>query len=295
MPLRRLLPTALLAAALMTPPALGHADILSGIGGYFRDRFHDTLDVVRLRVGWARDGKGLGVKARATSALQAGFVTFDGTYAGLDRRGFGIVDERRREAGVSFLYGSFNEMEPVLGNHFLRADTDWSIIEDRRILRNLPHWDDGRQRHLSFGAEVATPLIAIDAGVYPEEALDLVLGFFLIDLFNDDELFSHRKELRFREATTLPEPNPDAPFADIQEQHNALILELERQAAEKALEEEAAAGGAPIGQLPPVDRDAGGGLISSDAADELMRELDDPASAESPVPPPQDTEPGAAP
>lgn len=203
-----------MATCLSAIPALSRAEVLSAIGKYCKDRVYDTMDLVRIRGGVPRDGKGIGAKARLTSLLQAGWVTFDGTYVGLEKRGLGVVHERRREAGVSLLYGSYNEMEPVVGNAFLRADDDWSAVQDRRILRNLPHWDDGRQRLLSVGAEVVTPILAIDAGVYPEEALDLVLGFFLIDIYRDDTVFGYN--VPYHEGTTEPGPKFDAPFADVQ-------------------------------------------------------------------------------
>lgn len=201
----------LAAVAIFAAPAASQAGFLRDVGTYAEDRFNDVLDLVRLRVGAPEQAKGWGAKARVTSAAQIGYVFFNGTYAGIDRRGVGIVDERRREMGVSFLYGSWNQMNPRWGNEFLRADTDWTRMADRRIIRNLPHWDDGRQRPLSVGAEVATPILALDAGVYPEEALDLVLGILTIDIFHDDKLRGTTPA--YDEPSAEPGPNADAPFA----------------------------------------------------------------------------------
>ena len=233
----KLVMAALLATTLVFSTArvqAGVVDVLKGVLTYGKDRVYDTMDVFRLRVGMPRDGKGIGAKARVTSLAQVGFVTFDGKYIGLDRRGLGLVDERRREAGISVLYGSYNEMEPVVGNGFLRANDDWSAIQDRRILRNLPHWDDGRQRHLSIGAEAVLPIIAVDAGVYPEEILDLALGFVLVDIYDDDTLFGYN--VKYREATTEPGPKLDGPFAEQQARNAAFKKKMEEK---KAAEEEA--------------------------------------------------------
>jgi len=276
-PNKSILAGALVAFGLAAAPSTGEAGFVRGVGIYCKDRFHDTLDLFRLRAGFPRDGKAIGLKARVTSLAQVGYVAFDGTYVGLDRRGVGIVDERRREAGVSVAYGSYNEMEPTFGNGFLKSNSDWSVVEDRRILRNLPYWDDGRQRHLSVGAEVATPLFALDVGVYPEEALDFVLGIFAIDIFNDDELFDHY--IPYRQATTVAEPKLDGPFAKQRARNAAVKAEAERLAAEKALEE--------AGQATPADTEAQievpmsyapEGTISDEAAEEAIRALDESAT-----------------
>lgn len=263
----RLALAGILAAFFFAAPAAASADILSGVGTYAKDRFHDALDIVRLRAGFPRDGKAIGAKARVTSLAQAGYVAYDGTYVGLDRRGVGVVNEDRQEAGISVLYGSYNKMVPVWGNGFLKGDTDWSIVEDRRILRNLPHWDDGRQRHLSIGAEVATPLFGIDAGIYPEEVLDFALGFFVLDIFNDDELFDHY--MPYQEATTLPEPDEKAPFAKKRQQYEELQDRIKLQQAIEYIEAQEQTSQRQF--APPSTE---GAAITPGLADEAMEELD---------------------
>ncbi|MDX2176824.1 MAG: hypothetical protein SF028_10160 [Candidatus Sumerlaeia bacterium] len=211
--MRRLLPVlaaTLLAAA--TAPAEETERTGATVLGYLKDRGHDLMDLARLRGGIPQEGKGLGVKARATSLAQAGYVQFRGDYYGMERRALGITRERRTEGGLSLLYGSLHQTEFVGGNSFLSTDSKWSMVEDRRILKNLPYWDDGRRRFFGFGAEVATPVGAIDAGVYPEEALDFVLGWVGIDLFDDDEQ-GMRDANHYPRATTPRTPDPSAPFA----------------------------------------------------------------------------------
>lgn len=267
--MRRLAMTGLIALGFLAlAPNHSQAGVFRSIGIYCKDRFHDGLDIFRLRAGFPNDGKGVGVKARVTTLAQVGYVFFNGTYAGLDRRGVGVVDERRREYGISALYGSYNEMVPVYGNGFLKANSDWSEVEDRRILRNLPHWDDGRQRYLSVGAEVATPLLALDAGVYPEEVLDFALGFLTLDIYNDDELYDH--DLSQMEATTLPGPKDDAPFADRQREFDALQDRIKAKQGAEALEKSGQDGITPEAVAPS---DAVNDRISPQEADEAIEKI----------------------
>ncbi len=211
--MRRLL-LATTTALLLAAPGDARADFLGGVGTYFKDRFHDLLDVARLRGGIPEEGKAIGAKAKVTSLAQVGYVQFRGKMAGMERRALGVTAERRTEGGISLLYASSNEMRPFAGNSFLRSDTAWSEVEDRRIIRNLPYWDDGRRRFLGVGAEVATPIVALDAGVYPEEALDFILGWVGIDLYDDDELFLHDTGGAddLREPSTPRRPDKQAPF-----------------------------------------------------------------------------------
>lgn len=207
--MRKLIVAAAIFAAVIAP-SQAHAGFLGGVGTYAKDRFHDLLDVVRLRGGVPEDGKGIGAKAKVTSLAQVGYVQFRGKMAGMERRAIGVTAERRSEGGLSLIYASSNEMRPVAGNDFIHADTAWSDIEDRRIIRNLPYWDDGRRRFLGIGAEIATPVLALDAGVYPEEAIDFIVGWVGIDLYDDDELFLNGGDLY--EPTTPRIPDSTAPF-----------------------------------------------------------------------------------
>lgn len=233
-------------ALLLAAPTSARADFLGGVGTYFKDRFHDLLDVVRLRGGIPEEGKGIGAKAKVTSLAQVGYVQFRGKMAGMERRALGVTAERRTEGGISLLYASSHEMRPYAGNSFLRADTPWSEAEDRRIIRNLPYWDDGRRRFLGVGAEVATPILALDAGVYPEEALDFVLGWVGIDIYDDDELFlaDTGGVDDLREPARPRCPDTSAPFrtkrAELQEFDERMKVEEALSDEPMALETEAA-------------------------------------------------------
>ncbi len=247
---------------------------------YAEDRVHDFLDIFRVRAGLPKGGKGVGVKARVTSLAQAGYMYFDGTYYGMDRRGLGVVDEKRFEGGVSLLYGSLNQMEPVHGNSFLKGDMLWHEVADRRIIRNLPHWDDGRKRPLSVGFEIATPLIAFDMGVYPTEALDFALGIFTIDMHRDDQL--RQSPPPYARPRTPPVVEEDAPFSDRREKFDDLIGEWEERAAMERLAE--------MGQLPPPPPAPGEDpWITEEEADAAIEELDrQPPPPEEPEDEPDD-------
>lgn len=220
----------------------------AGVLDYFKDRGNDVLDVFRARAGFPEHGRGVGVKARVTSLAQVGYVDFDGSYAGLERRGVGVVDEKRREGGVSLAYGSWNETMVSGGNQYLKGTTNWSVLEDRRIVRNLPHWDDGRRRPFSIGAELALPIGALDLGVYPEEFVDLVVGVTTLDMYNDD--VAQDVEIPNAMPSDAPEAKADAPFADRRAEHEAFKAEQARRAVEKAAGETPAS---PLDEAPAVD------------------------------------------
>lgn len=278
-------------------------------GGFFRgplqygkDRFNDVVDIFRLRVGVPRTGRGYGAKARVTTLAQAGYVRYDGHYLGIDRRAAGLFDEDRLEGGASVIYGSRQEMQGPWGNEFLRGDTEWSKVEDRRILRNIPHWDDGRQRYLSVGAEVATPLLAVDAGVYPEEALDFVLGIFLIDIYTDDQLFQDsRPGPRFRRPATLPGPDLEASTARKRAEMDALYGGM---VADEAADREAKTleGFSEEAQQKFRDRQERGNsakplkVLDPIPLEQLEQEIEVTPDAPTPsVPPPMQEEPGVEP
>lgn len=273
--MRPLLAALTVAATLSALPVGGHAGFFGGVATYGKDRFHDLLDIFRLRGGIPEDGKGLGVKAKVTSLAQVGYVHFNGRMYGMERRALGATYERRTEGGLSLLYGSLSEMEPLHGNSFLQANSGWSMIEDRRIIRNLPHWDDGRRRFLGIGAEIATPLFALDAGVYPEEAIDFVLGWVGMDIYDDDELWLHDTvSIPATEPRLLPDPL--APFSakrqTLKDFDDAVTLQ-------KALEEATPAPAAPTDEAAPA---VGGERIPTKDADEVIRQIDSEIPAEPP-------------
>lgn len=251
------LPFVFCAAAFVSPASAQDDPPEVKDGNYFKDRAHDVLDLFRLRGGIPDEGRSIGLKARVTTAVQVGYVAYQGPYAGMDRRAIGVFDEKRREGGISGAYGSFNEMDGK-GNYFMDQDTPWALARDRRILRNLPHWDDGRRRALSCGVELATPIFALDVGVYPGEAVDLVLGFFTIDVVHDDHVdWDDLKKIQ--KQSTYPEPKTDAAFEGKRIENQEFLDGLKAKEAEEyeafiqRKSEEQTAAPAPVVSLPQVD------------------------------------------
>lgn len=286
--MRRFLATTMLTLVLAAAPAALRAEdapegsdgigVLEGIGTYFMDRGNDLLDIFRLRLHLPEHARGLGIKARATVLAQLGFVWYRGETIGMERRAIGIHSERRTEGGVSVFYGSLNEMEPLHGNSYFMANSSWSNVEDRRIVRNLPYWDDGRMRPLGIGAEVVTPILGLDAGIYPEEAIDFVLGWFFIDaIFDDDELFL--TDVTVREAKEPRRDDPSAPFTDKKAKLKAFD---ERKALEAALSNNSTGTTDTMRmETPPAkeSKDAEGELndaeIDEETAEQLIRRFDE--------------------
>ena len=276
-----------LSAALLGLPALTQADLIVDAGQYVEDRVCDFADIFRLRLGVPRHGEGYGVKVRATALAQLGFVHYNGHYFGMERRALGLSEERRTEGGVSLLYASRNEMIPNWGNQFLSANTLWTEIENRRIIRNFPDWDDGRGHFLSAGAEVATPILGVDVGVYPSELLDFVTGFVCIDPFNDDQLALDRNsDFQYREPTTPPVPDLEAATREEKARVDALQAEWQRKELEKAgqLAEETPEPPAGIVPVEPIDEmDTGDEPLGVESFEQLDRagqevDLDAPAA-----------------
>ena len=199
------------------------------------------------------------MKARATFLAQAGVVHYDGYYWGLNRRALGSTREQRTEGGVSFLYGSKHTTVPVYGNDFLKGNTPWSQIEDRRILLNMPYWDDARGDLLGVGFEVATPVGAMDFGVSPSQLFDFLGGWVMIDPYQDD-LVKRKLPEGERPERTIPvdDPNPDYATMKKQMELDAINARIERRIMERA------------GQIQSEERQAGESVEMED----LKREKD---------------------
>ncbi len=154
---------------------------------YCRDRTYDFLDIFRLRLSAPKQAQGVGFHVRATSLAQVGVVHFAGEHFGIDRRAIGTWREQRTEGGFSLLYFSDIENDILWGNRFTDLGTSWSQVVERGIVRNNVYWDDGRHHPFSVGAELQVGLLpGIDVGLYPQEAIDFLLGFFTLDPWDDD-------------------------------------------------------------------------------------------------------------
>lgn len=159
----------------------------AGVAGYFRDRGADFLDLLLFRISAPRGARGIGFRARATALAQVNALYFEGEQFGMDRRGIGVWAERRTQGGVSLLSFSNIENDIVWGNYFLKPDTPWMKYQERGLIRNDNYWDDGRQHFFSVSAEVQPILLpGVEAGFYPVEIVDFIVGFITLDPQNDD-------------------------------------------------------------------------------------------------------------
>jgi len=126
---------------------------------YLPNRIFDVLDLVRLR---ARVGPGVAVRARATEGVDVGIGSYASVFAGLP----GPRSQVEIPFPVGFETYSGIELGPGDAEVSGGYSPDYSVTE--------------------FGASVQAVLVGVDVGLDPFEVLDLVTGFFLVDLRGDD-------------------------------------------------------------------------------------------------------------
>jgi hypothetical protein len=120
---------------------------------FWANRGYDAMDIVRMQWGAPRDFKGFGLTVKITALCQGGLVYFEGKKVGLERRGVGIMRQKKLEGGISPLYFTTIKSAGEFGNFFMRTDTEWADVRDRRIIRNGFFWSDGTLRPTSLGFE----------------------------------------------------------------------------------------------------------------------------------------------
>jgi len=197
---RRLFMIVLLCVIAVSAPA--------GIVSYFRDRGADFLDIFLFRISAPRGARGIGFRARATALAQVGAVYFEGEHFGIDRRGIGVWEERRKQGGISLLSFSSVENEIIWGNYFLKPDTPWMKFQERGLIRNDIYWDDGRKQFFSVSVELQPPILpGFEIGIYPVEILDFAVGFLTLDPQNDDlaRVRKYAPEFEEKETTSTKE------------------------------------------------------------------------------------------
>lgn len=136
------------------PKGLGHRLLF-----YLPNRALDMLDVVRARV---RIGPGLAVGVRATEWA----TVFIGGYTTIY---VGLPGPRGRP-----------ELPPLLGRE-VETGARLLITGDTTQGENSPRYAPDE---VGLGAQIG--IVGADAGVSPAELLDLLGGFFLIDIRGDD-------------------------------------------------------------------------------------------------------------
>ncbi len=147
------------------PVTAGERKAAPGSGGmtrelllYVPNRVFDLIDVIRAR---ARVGPGLGATARVTRFAQVKVGGYSSVFAGLPGP--------RGMPKIPWPFG-FDALESAaLGLLDLSANVgspNYGMFE------------------LGVGAQLG--LVGIDVGLDPLEAFDLLAGFFMIDIFDDD-------------------------------------------------------------------------------------------------------------
>lgn len=146
---------------------------------YFKDRMKDASEVVEVGVGFSM---GLGINARATKLVQAGFGSYAGHWAGLREGSLAVWEENRVEMGAFpiYLHEVNRKSDQILDIHHPFAvevgyDTymnDLWLITDRGF----------------FEVGVTANVIALGADVAFDcaEFADFVLGWCGVDLLADD-------------------------------------------------------------------------------------------------------------
>ncbi len=92
--------------------------------GYFRDRFYDLCDLLRIQIKIPKKEYCFNISARCTVLGQAGIGYFQGHNIGFDRRGAGIWREKKFEGGASLFYWTHIQNQMAYGNSFTDIDSD---------------------------------------------------------------------------------------------------------------------------------------------------------------------------
>jgi len=165
------------------PPSEGHA-VSKQAAHYFLSRWYDLIDIVDFSIG---AGPGFLVNVRATKLAQAIGGYSDSYRVGFRGRSAGMWHEKRKEVGVSLLYYQKVEREHISGTvesfRSDKMDLDTSAVYANNAYRSF----------LGVGATVHC-MVLVDVNVRPIQAVDFVLGWFTIDVLDDDTGHPHRNK-----------------------------------------------------------------------------------------------------
>lgn len=146
-------------AAALDDPGGGWGDALTDVALYIPNRVFDLLDIVRARV---RVGPGVAVGLRATELADLFLGTYGSVWAG--------IHGPRGDATIPWPVG----FESKSG---LEAS-----VADMTVEGGIgPDYGD-----TEFGISLHALLVGIDVGLDPLELVDFPLGFFGIDIEDDD-------------------------------------------------------------------------------------------------------------
>lgn len=162
--------------ALYTSSSDNGPSLRAQTGTYFLSRWYDLIDIVDFSIG---AGPGFLVHGRATKIAQFGFGYSDACRVGFRGRSAGMWREKRLEAGVSLLYYQKVSRERVSG-WVENFRSDVMDLDTAAVYQN-----NNDRSFLGIGATVHI-LLLVDVNVRPAQAADFVLGWFGIDVLDDD-------------------------------------------------------------------------------------------------------------
>jgi hypothetical protein len=167
----------LLHACLLSAVLLGGCATPDGTGDYLSDRGGDLVDILQLHV---MAGKVGAIQVDATRYLSVGATYEDDAWAwGLHNRGVGQWNEDIMAWGL--LLGRHDENR-VKGIPRVSGSYGWDFSSDT----SYQHADPSNHLDwLTFRGTVALG-IGLDVELKVGEAIDFVLGIFMIDVANDD-------------------------------------------------------------------------------------------------------------
>ena len=151
---------------------------------YFLSRWYDLCDIVDFSVG---GGPGFLINAHVTKLAQFGVGYSDAYHVGFRGRSAGFWRERRTEAGVSLLYYQKVRRERITG---------WveSFRADKMDLDTSAVYANTNDRAFTGIGGMVHVLVMVDVNVRPIQALDFALGWFTIDILDDDTGHPHRNK-----------------------------------------------------------------------------------------------------
>ncbi len=149
---------------------------------YFLSRWYDLVDIVDFSFG---AGPVFLINAHATKFAQVGFGYSDAYRVGFRGRSAGIWREKRLEAGVSILYYQKVKRERITG---------WveNFRSDKMDLDTAQIYANNNDRAFTGIGATLHALILVDVNVRPAQAADFVLGWFGVDVLDDDTLKPRR-------------------------------------------------------------------------------------------------------
>jgi hypothetical protein len=151
---------------------------------YFQYRWHDLLDIIDFSVG---AGPGFLVNVHATKACQAIGGYSDSWRVGMRGRSYGIWRETRKEVGISLLYYQKVNRDVIRG-------TIENQRSDEMDLDTVDTFGGDKDRSfLGLGGTVHLGVL-VDANIRPAQLADFILGWFTVDILEDDNLKAVRNK-----------------------------------------------------------------------------------------------------